>query len=467
MKIVVFAGTTEGKEVSEIFANNGFETYVTVATEYGKDVFEEFFQNKNINLLEGRLNIDEMKALIRKVDFVADATHPYAVEVSKNIVEACKEEGKNYLRIVRENNQETSYEDTIIWAENQEHAIEIMNGLEGNILLTTGSKDLPKYASVNGYVDRLFPRILPDITSVEIAMNNGYKKKNIICMQGPFSHEINVSMMKMIGANYILTKETGDTGGYKEKLSACKEIGGKAIVIKRPIEEVEKQKDSSKIELLSAEVRQLQDYFDSCIEFDFADFKKFVSSYNKTNKKPQVETIEKISDDIKYPRFPLFLDLKNKRVVVVGSGKIAQRRINTLAKFGALVTIISPNASKNVAESNIIDEKVKNRFNIIDRVYIKGDLEGSFIAVASTNNRDVNHDVYNEAKQRKIFVSVADSKDESMYYFPAIWCEKDLSIGIVGDGTDHKYVRKSADLIRETIDKLPLEDFRTRKENEG
>lgn len=476
MKIVVFAGTTEGKVVAELFADNGFDVYVTVATEYGKDIFEEFLKNKKINILEGRLNIDEMKNLIKDSIFVVDATHPYAVEVSKNIVIACEQEGKNYMRIVRENKKIDIYEDSIIWADDQEDAIRIMNELDGNILLTTGSKDLPIYTNVRDYHDRLFPRILPDIISLEIAFNNNYKKKNIICMQGPFTHDANVSMMRMINAKYLLTKETGDTGGYKEKLSACEAVGAKAIVIKKPIEELEKQKDNVKIKMISIEVREIKEYLnknkitlDSNDDFkkiekeivDFDDIKNFLNEYKKNYLFSDSKTKVKKEE---VPRFPLFISLDNKNVVVIGSGKIAQRRINTLLKYNANVKVISPNASENIKNSNIIDKNMLNNIIFENREYEDGDISNVVVAVAATNNRDVNHKIYISATKQNIPVSVADSKEESNFYFPAIWAKNGLSLGLVGDGTDHSYVRKSADLIRETIERLPLKEFRRNDE---
>lgn len=461
MKTVVFAGTTEGRVVAELFSENGFEVFVTVATEYGKDIFEEFLKNKNTNILEGRLNIDEMKNLIKDADFVVDATHPYAVEVSKNIVIACQDTNRNYMRIVRAKKNIDIYSDSIIWAEDQEDAIRIMNEATGNILLTTGSKDLPKYTNVKDYHDRLFPRILPDIVSLEIAFGSNYKKKNIICMQGPFTHDVNVSMMEMIDAKYLLTKETGDTGGFKEKLSACEAIGAKAIVIRKPIEELEKQKDNSSVDMISLEVNELRVYLDEYgNDVDFDKIRRFISSKKSLAK--EIGSSKKRVENI--PRFPLFISLDNKKAVVIGSGNIAQRRINTLLKYNALVKVISPNAGENIANSDIIDKEKIQNIICEDREFVSGDTNGATVVVTATDNRAVNNAVYLEASEQNIPISVADSKDESNFYFPAIWAKDGLSIGIVGDGTDHSYVRKSADLIRYTIEKLPLKEFRRNDE---
>lgn len=487
MKIVIFAGTSEGKATANLLAEQGHELFVTVATEYGKCIFEESLTQKNVHLLEGRLRIDEMEKLIASADLAVDATHPYAVEVSKNIVKACESVQKPYLRILRGNQDAKAYEDVILWAQDQEDAIRIMNEKEGRVLLTTGSKDLPKYTAVKDYKERLFPRILPDMVSLQIAMDNDYKKKNIICMQGPFTEEVNASMLEMIGADFLLTKETGESGGYYEKLSACRIANAKAIVIRRPQEEIDKRTDPI-IEMASATVVELKRFLaqQEGEDFSLSALKEQVQQYrkdpsermsdhpDKASGKGAIDaestiqeqemsevTVPKVSFE-NVPRFPIFLDLKDKIVTVIGSGNIARRRIKALLSYGTKVRVISPNASNNLKMAGILDwedelmPSYRGGIEVIDRRYEPGDLEGAVIAVTATDDREVNHQVYNEACDRKIFVSVADKKDESSYFFPATWLGENLSVGIVGDGTDHRYVRRSAEAIREALDRLNL-----------
>ncbi|MDO4711534.1 MAG: precorrin-6A reductase [Peptostreptococcaceae bacterium] len=488
MKIVVFAGTSEGKATATLLAEQGHELFVTVATEYGKCIFEESLTQKNVHLLEGRLSIEQMQELIGSAELAVDATHPYAVEVSKNIVKACESVQRPYLRILRGDQDAGAYEDVILWAEDQEDAIRIMNEHDGRVLLTTGSKDLPKYTAVKDYKERLFPRILPDMVSLQIAMDNDYKKKNIICMQGPFTEEVNASMLEMIGADLLLTKETGGSGGYYEKLSACRTANAKAIVIKRPQEEIDKKTDTN-ITMASATVAELRVFLteqkgsafsldhlkehvayqrealtkgDKAVEIDLKERSELAEDLTKLQEREMSEvTVPKVSFE-NVPRFPIFLDLKDKLVTVIGSGNIARRRIKTLLSYGAKVRVISPNASSNLEMAGILDwedeltPKYRGSIKAIDRRYEEGDLEDSVIAVTATDDREVNHRVYKEACSRGIFVSVADKKDESSYFFPATWLGENLSVGIVGDGTDHRYVRRSADAIREALDRLGL-----------
>lgn len=570
MKIVVFAGTSEGKKAANLLAEKDYELYVTVATEYGKDIFEEDLLSKNISLLEGRLSAEQMSQLVSRCDMVVDATHPFAVEVSKNILSACEKEQKPYLRIVRDNQNAKQYEDLIIWAENQEQAIEIMNKTDEKVLLTTGSKDLPKYTKVKNYKERLFPRILPDIVSLEIAMQNEYKKKNIICMQGPFTHEVNAGMLDMTGAKLLLTKETGESGGYIEKLSACRETNAKAIVIKKPKEEIEKQNPAIQTQKMTADEleRFIADFCSDKKSFDFADIQRFkekISSEENICEKEKIcfdnekkgknilefadRNFENISDktfnentykinlsyssrssvaksegflpnteleigeqsevtvpktyfgknsdnntsskaksgklsaeeyfsieqsEVTVPktdfntnlRFPIFIDLKDKSVTIIGSGNIARRRIKSLLRYGARVRVVSPNAGSNLEMAGILDfESEQNPMyngsvEVINRKYEQGDLENSVLVVSATDDREVNHKVYLEAKSRGIFVSVADKKEECTYYFPATWQGDGLSVGIVSDGADHSYVKKSSDIIRRMLDDIDFKGIR-------
>lgn len=141
-------------------------------------------------------------------------------------------------------------------------------------------------------------------------------------------------------------------------------------------------------------------------------------------------------------KFPLFIDLTDKKAVVVGGGKIAVRRIKTLLLFGARV--------KAVAESFIEKEDNPN-IEYIEKSYEEKDLEGAFIVVGATDKREINHRIYVYCKENGILHSIADKKEECDFYFPAVCTNEKLSIGITSDGSDHSLVRKTAEEIRRLI----------------
>ena len=142
-------------------------------------------------------------------------------------------------------------------------------------------------------------------------------------------------------------------------------------------------------------------------------------------------------------RFPLFIDLAGKAAVVVGGGAIGLRRAAVLQAFGARVTVIAPE----------IREKPEGIAGLL-RSYQSGDLTGAFLAVAATNDRAVNHAVYEEARDRGILVNVCDCPDECDFYFPAICQTETLVAGLVGDGSDHRRTARAAKAVRKTLEEL-------------
>ncbi len=143
------------------------------------------------------------------------------------------------------------------------------------------------------------------------------------------------------------------------------------------------------------------------------------------------------------PRFPLFLDLTGKRVVLVGGGTIAARRIGTLRQFGCEIVVIAP-ALQAKAEG----------LTWLRRPYASGDLEGAFLAIAATSDRTVNRQVGEDAKALGIPVSVADCEAECTFYFPAICAGGSLVAGVVSTGKDHHTTARAAKEIRKVLEEL-------------
>lgn len=229
-KVIVFAGTNEGRRICEFLAENKISVTACVATEYGAFVIPN---SEYIKVLEGRLSKAEIEELLKAFDLVIDATHPYANLVSENIKLAIEKMKKEYIRIIR---PQVKYENVIKVADIIE-ACEYLNKIKGNVLVTTGSKELVPYKSVDGYQERLFFRFLPTIEALNECKRLEIKPSNIICMQGPFSENINKAMLEQIDAKYLVTKETGQAGGFVEKLEAAKQLGVKVILIGRPLKE--------------------------------------------------------------------------------------------------------------------------------------------------------------------------------------------------------------------------------------
>lgn len=240
-EVLVFAGTTEGRKVSECLAAAGVGHTVCVATEYGGIVLNP---HPLVRVRRGRMNREEIAAFLQHERFkaVVDATHPYAREITHNIKEAVKElaeQGNNIvcLRMKRDSTRADRFGDPIAFFETNEDCAEALEHTEGNILLTTGSKELPIYCRSENMKSRLYVRVLPGMESLSLCMEQGICGKQIIAMQGPFTAEMNEAMIRQYRISCLVTKESGVSGGYGEKLEAAEKTGTQVFVIGRPEEE--------------------------------------------------------------------------------------------------------------------------------------------------------------------------------------------------------------------------------------
>lgn len=225
MEILLFGGTSEGRMIAEWAESRDLRATVCVATEYGAGLLT---RSKNIRIMTGRLNSAEMGELMRSGDFsyVVDATHPYAPDVTDNIKVSARDAGITVVRVVRESETEGDW----IWAASAEHAAELLTEMSGNILLTTGSKNLDAFAG-RGLTGRCYPRVLPNPDSLNRCLELGYPGSNILCMHGPFSAELNAAIIRQYAIKAIVTKATGSVGGFDRKAEAARETGCDMIVI--------------------------------------------------------------------------------------------------------------------------------------------------------------------------------------------------------------------------------------------
>ncbi len=229
-KLCVFAGTTEGRELVEFLAQQDVRVTACVATEYGETLLTP---SENLAISAGRMDSSEMTKLFRREQFalVIDATHPYASVVTENIAEACAAAGVEYLRLLRTG---AEMPEDAVFVQNIEEAVEYLNSTEGKILLTTGSKELHKFTPIHDFGERVYARVLPMEESLHLCQSAGVKCAHILAMQGPFTKELNTAILRSTGAKYMVTKDSGTTGGFDEKITAAREAGAKLVVIGRP-----------------------------------------------------------------------------------------------------------------------------------------------------------------------------------------------------------------------------------------
>jgi len=402
MKILIFGGTTEGRKLAGLFSlHNMYDVTLSVATEYGRNIIP---QNTGFSVLSQRLNQSEMTGLLEKnkFDYVIDATHPYADEATKNIKTACDETNTEYLRLLR---RESKKNQSVIYVENTAQAADFLKSTSGNVLMTIGSKELDSFTTIKDYSSRLFVRIIPMMDSLQKVIAMGFKNANIICMQGPFEIDMNIALLKMTNAEYMVTKDSGETGGFSKKIIAAEQTGCKVIVIARPSVET---------------------------GYTFDEILKFFHI-----KDTETETTEH------FTYFPLFTNMNGKKIKVIGGGKIAERRIKTLLNYKADITVVSPDITDELRQ--IIQS---GEIKYIEREYISTDISDAFLIIAATDDRDVNHTVMKDAKAAGILVIVSDNRFECDCYFPAIAENGEYIAGIVSKNGNHTGLKETARELR-------------------
>lgn len=228
MKLVVFSGTTEGRVFSRQLAALGADVHVSVATPLGA---EEQGEMSGITVHCGRLTPEEMVFLLQDAALCVDATHPYAVDATKNIRMACQQSGTEYHRLLRAESPLPA--GSMVFA-SAAHAAAFLAGTEGNVLLATGAKELPAFAALAP--ERLFPRVLPTREGIAACEAAKIPHKNIIAMQGPFSYALNRALLEQFSIRFLVTKDGGAAGGFAEKARAAQDTGTQFIALRRPAE---------------------------------------------------------------------------------------------------------------------------------------------------------------------------------------------------------------------------------------
>lgn len=236
MKIIIFSGTTEGRILSDRLTKDCMPHIVSVASEYGKEMMDE---NAFAEIHVGRMDANEIIGFLTEREFseedmVIDATHPFATEVTSNIKVAVESFGVSLIRVIREEEKELPKD-----AEKYLDITDCANSLdktEGNILLTTGSKELGQYCkSVSTETKkRTYVRVLPSIDSLKLCEMEGIESDHIIAMHGPFGEELNEAILRQYDIKHLVTKESGAAGGFAEKMSAAVSAGAVLHVIERP-----------------------------------------------------------------------------------------------------------------------------------------------------------------------------------------------------------------------------------------
>jgi precorrin-2 dehydrogenase / sirohydrochlorin ferrochelatase len=127
--------------------------------------------------------------------------------------------------------------------------------------------------------------------------------------------------------------------------------------------------------------------------------------------------------------YPVYLDLVDRPCVVIGGGRVAERKVETLLKYGADVTVISPEVTPAIEEFVEADRVIVER-----RGYVRGDLTGAFVVICATDSEEINRAVYSEAEECGVLVNVVDVPPLCNFIVPSIVRRGGLQIAISTGG---------------------------------
>ncbi len=224
--ILILGGTSDSLKIAEALKVKKSDFYLSVVSDYG----EKLARQVTDQVIKGRLSIEELQNFITNhhIQLVLDATHPFAVEVSKNAMAACRESTCRYLRFERP----SQVPEDVIAVTSVEAACQEARKYEGKIYLTTGSKTLPHFVELLP-IQRLIARVLPTAEVLQLTETLGLQADQIEGLKGPFSEELNYALLAENQAAVMITKESGQAGGFLEKVAACKKLQIPCIVITR------------------------------------------------------------------------------------------------------------------------------------------------------------------------------------------------------------------------------------------
>ena len=128
--------------------------------------------------------------------------------------------------------------------------------------------------------------------------------------------------------------------------------------------------------------------------------------------------------------YPMYVALKNQKCIVVGGGQVAERKVNNLLACQAKVTVISPQLTEDLQQL-----AHTRKIGHLRRTYRRGDLEGAFLAVSTTDNSELNSIVHYEAEQKGILINVVDDLQKCTFIVPSVIERGNLVISISTSGS--------------------------------
>jgi precorrin-3B C17-methyltransferase len=231
----VFSGTSDGNVLARCIARAGRRTIISTSSEHEFEIAEAACPGLSIHA--ARIGADARKADLERsrAQAIVDATHPFAAEISRQLIGLSRELGLPYIRYERPRAPRDGH---AIHCADLSQAARKAISVGRRIFLATGSKDLAAFLQCDGAARReWFARVTPEAASIEGALRAGIPRAHLCAMQGPFSSALNEAIWRDWQIDCVVTKDSGDAGGFAEKAAAAEALRIPLIAIERPVVE--------------------------------------------------------------------------------------------------------------------------------------------------------------------------------------------------------------------------------------
>jgi precorrin-6x reductase len=230
--IWVFSGTGDGNALAAELSRLGYRLIVSTASDYGAEVAS--LALPGVEVRSGRQGVAARRSQLQQSGAVAviDATHPFATEISSQLTQLSAELNVPYIRYER---PAVALPNCAQEAPDMPAAARMAIELGRRIFVATGIKDLDAFVTQSEAEHReWFLRITPDSGSLELALKAGLPRSHICAMQGPFSTDFNLALWSAWRVDCVVTKDSGEAGGFHSKAEAADKLGIPFIVVRRP-----------------------------------------------------------------------------------------------------------------------------------------------------------------------------------------------------------------------------------------
>lgn len=239
MNIWLIGGTSESARLIRAIAPLEIPCIITVTTETAKSLYPP--ETNLLKIWVGKLDSQQLSNFLEqhKIKVILDASHPFAVEISKLAITTSQKHNIPYLRFERPIVEQNSFSPSsalnsnLIFLDNLETLLFGDYLTEKRVLLTLGYRTLPLFQPWQNKA-QLFTRILPSPIALETALNSGFTPDRIIAIRPPISEALETALWQQWNISLVVTKSSGTAGGEDLKIKVAKNLGIPLIILERP-----------------------------------------------------------------------------------------------------------------------------------------------------------------------------------------------------------------------------------------